>query len=59
MTWLSILGIVVILIAIVSVIGFQPKGAKPVGGTRLMSVARVFLVIFGLILLYIGYHARP
>ena len=56
MTWLSILGLVVILAAIVSVLGFQPKGAKPVGGTRLMFAARVILVILGLILLYVGFR---
>ena len=56
MTWLSILGLVVILVAVVSVLGLQPKGAKPVAGTRLMLVARVFLVILGLILLYAGFR---
>ena len=58
MTWLSILGIVVLLIAVVSVLGLGPKGGKPVGRTHLMTAARVFLVIFGLILLYIGFRVR-
>lgn len=58
MRWLSILGVVVILVAIVSVFGLAPKGGKPVAGTRLMSVARVVLVAIGLILLYIGFR-RP
>lgn len=52
MNWLSILGIVVILVAIASVFGLAPRGAEPVAGTRLMSVARVVLVVIGLILLY-------
>ena len=56
MNWLSILGIVVILVAIASVFGLAPKGGKPVAGTRLMSVARVLLIIFGLILLYVSYR---
>jgi len=58
LTWLSILGIVVLLIGVVSVLGLQPKGGKPVARTHLMTAARVFLVIFGLILLYLGFRAR-
>ena len=54
MNWLSILGIVVILAAIASVFGLAPKGAQPVAGTRLMSVARIVLIVFGLILLYVS-----
>ena len=56
MSWLSILGIVVIVVAIASVFGLAPKGAEPVAGTRLMSVARVVLVVFGLILLYFSFR---
>ena len=58
MRWLSILGAVVLLVAIVSVFGLAPKGGTPVAGTRLMSVARVVLVAIGLILLYVGFR-RP
>jgi len=58
MTWLGILGIVVVLVAVVSVLGLQPKGGKPVAGTRLMTVARVILLIFGIIIIYAGFRAR-
>lgn len=56
MNWLSILGIVLILAVVASVFGLAPKGAQPVAGTRLMSVARVVLVVFGLILLYVSFQ---
>lgn len=58
MNWLSILGIVVILMALVSIFGIGPRGGKPVAGTRLMSVARVFFVLVGLILLYMALKSR-
>jgi len=58
MSWLSILGAAVIVIAVLSVIGLRPKGGRPVARTRLMSMARIFLVIFGLILLYLGMNPR-
>jgi hypothetical protein len=54
MTWLSILAIVVLLVAVVSVFGLAPRGAEPVAGTRLMTVARLVLVFIGLLLLYFG-----
>lgn len=57
MNWLSILGIAVILVAIVSVFGFNPRGGRPVAQTRLMAMARIFLIIFGLILLYLGFKS--
>lgn len=56
MNWLSILGIVLILAVVASVFGLAPRGAQPVAGTRLMSVARVVLVVFGLILLYVSFQ---
>jgi hypothetical protein len=58
MNWLSILGIVVIIVGIVSVLGLNPKGGRPVARTRLMSMARIFLVIFGLIILYLGFKSH-
>lgn len=54
MSPLGILGVVVLLIAVLSVFGARLKGGRPVSGTRLMTVARVVLVIIGLALLYAG-----
>jgi predicted Na+-dependent transporter len=55
MNWLSILGIAVILVVIVSVFGLNPKGGRPVIRTRLMFMARIFLIILGLLMLYLGF----
>jgi hypothetical protein len=55
MSPLAILGIVVLLVAIVSVFGARPKGGRPASGTRLMMVARVVLVLIALALLYYGW----
>lgn len=55
MSWLSILGVVVIVVALLSVLGLGPKGGRPAGRTRLMSVARIVLVLVGLILLFFAY----
>jgi uncharacterized membrane protein YozB (DUF420 family) len=56
--WLAILGIVVVVIAIVSVLGARPKGGRPVERTQLMGVARVVLIIAGLIIGFLVFRAR-
>jgi uncharacterized membrane protein len=56
MSWLSIVGFVLILIAAVSVIGFKPKGGRPVERTRLMGMARIALVVFALVLVWMGFQ---
>jgi uncharacterized membrane protein YozB (DUF420 family) len=58
MNWLAILGIVVVVIAIVSVLGARPKGGRPVERTQLMGVARVVLIIAGLIIGFLVFRAR-
>lgn len=45
MTWLGILVIVTVLVALVAVSGVRPKGARPVQRTNLMAGARIALVI--------------
>ena len=55
MSWIVILGIVVIVIALVALTGFKGKGTRQVGNTHLITAARicmgVFLVILALIAL--------
>jgi uncharacterized membrane protein YozB (DUF420 family) len=58
MNWLAILGIVVVVIAIVSVLGARPKGGRPVERTQLMGVARIVLIIAGLIIGFLVFRAR-
>ena len=54
MSWMGILGVVVLLIAVASLLGLRPRGGRPVSGTHLMTVARVILVVVGIGLLWWG-----
>ena len=58
MNWIWILGIVVVVIAIVSVLGGGPRGGRPVGRTHLMGVARFVLIIAALIIGFLIFRAR-
>lgn len=58
MSWLGILGIAVVVIAIVSVLGARPRGGRPVQRTQLMGVARFVLIIAGLIIGFLVFRAR-
>jgi uncharacterized membrane protein YhaH (DUF805 family) len=57
-SWIWILGIVVAVIAIVSVLGGEPKGGRPVARTQLMGVARFVLIIAALIIGFLVFRAR-
>ncbi|HEX4962186.1 MAG TPA: hypothetical protein VF173_15225 [Thermoanaerobaculia bacterium] len=50
MSWIVILGIVVIVIALVALTGIKGKGTRQVGNTHLMTAARICLGIFLVIL---------
>ena len=54
MSWIVILGIVVIVIALVALTGFKSKGTRQVGNTHLMGAARICLGIFLAILVLIA-----
>lgn len=53
MSWLAILGIVVVFVALFALTGIKPKGTRRVASTRLMGVARLVLVIIALIVIWI------
>jgi hypothetical protein len=55
MSWIVILGIVVVAIAFLASIGFRTKGARQVGNTHLMTAARICLGIFLLVLILIAF----
>ncbi|HEY0556134.1 MAG TPA: hypothetical protein VGG20_17915 [Thermoanaerobaculia bacterium] len=55
MSWIVILGIVVVAIAFLALIGFRTKGARQVGNTHLMTAARICLGIFLLVLILIAF----
>lgn len=53
MSWIVILGIVVVVVALFALTGVKPKGTRRVASTRLMSAARVVLLIIVLILIWV------
>ena len=58
MNWLFWLSLAVIVAGVAAVTGIQPKGTRPVGGTRMMGMARLALAAFAIILAYVAYRAR-
>jgi hypothetical protein len=51
MSWIVILGIVVVAIALVTLSGIRIKGGRPAGRTHVMTAARICLGILVLIVL--------
>jgi hypothetical protein len=51
MSWIVILGLTVVAIALVALSGVKVKGGRPAGRTHLMTAARICLGILVLIVL--------
>jgi hypothetical protein len=51
MSWIVILGMVVVAIGLVGLSGIKVKGGRPAGRTHLMTAARICLGILVLVLL--------
>ena len=58
MSWLLWLALAVMLTAIVSVTGLQPRGTRPVAHTRMMGMARLALVALIIVCAYAAFRAR-
>jgi hypothetical protein len=58
MTWLFWLAVFTVIAAFAAVTGAKPGGTRHVAHTSLMGVARIFLLVIVLILMYVAYHAR-
>jgi hypothetical protein len=56
-TWLTWLLVVLLVATFAALTGIKPKGSRPVAHTRLMSVARVILVLAVLIFAYMAFSA--
>jgi hypothetical protein len=56
MTWLTWLGVAVVIAAIAAVTGIKPAGSRPVARTHLMSVARVALIAIVLVLGFVAFR---
>jgi len=59
MTWLVWIGLAVVITAIAAVTGIKPKGTQHLARTRMMGMARLALLILGIILAYLGFRAYP
>jgi len=55
MTWLGVLIAIAVLVALVALSGVRPKGGRPVGGTSLMSAARIVLIILVGVVAYVAW----
>jgi len=55
LTWLALLAIVGVLVALVALTGARPKGGRPVARTQLMTVGRIVVLITALVLAYVAF----
>jgi hypothetical protein len=55
MSWIVILGIVVVAIALIATTGIRIKGGRPAGRSGLMNAARICLAIFLVILALVAF----
>ena len=58
MSWLGWLGLAVLITAIAALTGIKPKGTRHVANTRLMGVARFFLLVLVILFAYLAFRAR-
>jgi hypothetical protein len=58
MSWLTLLLLVAVLVAIAAVTGLKPRGGRPVARTRLMTAARVVLLVIALLLVIAAVTGR-
>jgi uncharacterized membrane protein YozB (DUF420 family) len=58
MSWLALLGVAVVIVAIAAVTGIKPKGTRSVSHSRMMGMGRIALVVIAIIVAYIAFRAR-
>jgi hypothetical protein len=58
MTWLTVLGVAVLIAAVAAITGVKAKGTRHVARTRLMGVARLILFAILILLAYLAFRAR-
>ena len=58
MTWLTWLGLAVLITAIAALTGIKARGTRPVARTQLMGAARVVLALGVILVLCLAYRAR-
>jgi hypothetical protein len=58
MSWFAWLALAVLVTAVAAITGIKPKGTRHVANTRMMGVARLFLLIIVVIFAYLAFRAR-
>lgn len=58
MSWFAWLALAVLVTAVAAVTGIKPKGTRHVAGTRMMGVARLFLLVIVIVFAYLAFRAR-
>jgi len=58
MTWITWLGIAVVIAAIAAITGIKPRGSRPVAHTRMMTMGRLALAAIVIIFAYLAYRAH-
>lgn len=58
MSWFAWLALAVLVTAVAAVTGIKPKGTRHVAGTRMMGVARLFVLVIVIVFAYLAFRAR-
>ena len=58
MSWFAWLALAVLITAVAAITGIKPKGTRHVASTRLMGMARLFLLVVVIIFAYLAFRAR-
>lgn len=58
MSWFAWLALAVLVTVVAAVTGIKPKGTRHVASTRMMGMARWFLLIIVIIFAYLAFRAR-
>lgn len=58
MSWLSWLGLAVLIGIVAAVTGVKPRGTRPVARSRLMGIGRIVLWILVVLILWLAYRAH-
>lgn len=58
MTWLGVLIVVVLIVAVAAVTGIKPKGTRHVARTRMMGAARLVLLAVVILIAYLVFRAQ-
>ncbi|HEX2252568.1 MAG TPA: hypothetical protein VHQ65_04810 [Thermoanaerobaculia bacterium] len=57
MSWLTLLIAAAVLVALAALTGIKPKGTRPVARTRMMTAARIVLLLIALVLAIAAFTA--